>query len=1135
MSKKPDFSEQVLDSFRKLRSEIDSTSSEYDVRHRLIKYVVEGVLGYEGKDYQAEKNRTDIKLFDETHNLVLVVIETKNPSVDVREEKWKDQAFSYTDAFTKYVVLTNGLQLLVWRRAEQEKPIADLDFDAILGQKRFTSDKLTAHEKPQLASIWELTREELWSEKKYEDFVVSEKIDISTDDGFQKLMEKLRFVMNQLLMGYAVRTFNEYVQGYKKYQAELRSIEVQQKKIKGNKELEGRLEKEKRDLDDKNKRFVDFQRGYEEWLKFSGREDSDQSREIFCKETIYVLLNKLLLARICEDKGLVQKKLSNSGILRIRELFTYLKDSYKDLLDFAYRDISQLYSHVFERSIFDWYTEGNGELNKLLNRVLYVFNHFDFGQVNRDILGKLYEKYLPKEERKKLGGFYTPEEVIDYILDAVGYAADQEIEGKDLLDPACGSGGFLVRAVGRLIDRYRMKGLGPKEILNNVIGHIYGLDIDPFACHIAEMNLLFQVIDLYQKAKEEDPSYQLLRFNIYQSDSLEPPKISGALTRWQYPNARLQKLIQEKETVEDIKNRKFDFVVGNPPYIRKERIPTNYKLNVLKTGFPETYHGDNDLYVYFINRGIQWLKDGSKLGYIVSRTFAKTRYGQKIRYYIGQNTCILEYIDFEDTSVFAEVTNYPCILVLRKESDQKKKVEHEILVARVKAEPESPQTLLKEIRSRTTETKHVVIYKSSQSILIEYSNWTMIPLGAFNVQTKIERNAGHKLGEVCETYRGIKTGLNRIKKSGEPVLVIDEKAVRELKLENDLLKPTVEGEDVRRWVLSKGKFLVFPYVKDKDGYQTADVRNYPNLFRHLHRFKDELSNRYDIRESGQKWYELRKCSYYSIFESEKIVTPRESQTCNFSLDPEGYFCIDTCVVMVPKSDFLSEQSHDRRWWLRYIVGLLNSKPTEFYVKQIATYRRGRWFEFFPQYLARIPVKLPTILEETQLANEIVELVNHITSMRKKLNEYELVIGDFSILQRDLETSRLDDYPSVVFSLSSSSKIAQIRREESRIFLNLQDHIECKDDLVARYVEFYLKSIEDGLRRSDDLTKEVGSMLIPKRKEDLRSVLERYEKMQAEARDIPEKIKKLEQEIDERVYKLYGLSSDEIGVIEESIR
>ena len=70
------------------------------------------------------------------------------------------------------------------------------------------------------------------------------------------------------------------------------------------------------------------------------------------------------------------------------------------------------------------------ELNRVVGRILKRFNNFDFNTVNRDILGRVYEDYLPKEERKRLGEYYTPLEVVKYILDAVGYTENDEIEGK---------------------------------------------------------------------------------------------------------------------------------------------------------------------------------------------------------------------------------------------------------------------------------------------------------------------------------------------------------------------------------------------------------------------------------------------------------------------------------------------------------------------------------------------------------------------------------------------------------------------------------------------------------------------------------------------------------------------------------
>jgi len=1115
MSGKPDFVKQVLDAYSKMKSEIDRSASEYDVRHRIIKHIVEGLLGYTGKDYQAEKEKTDIKLLDESHSLVLVVVETKKPTVNIREEKWKDQAFGYSDAFTKHVVLTNGLQLMVWDKSKRDRPVIDLDFEAILEEKRLIAEKFTVQEKAQLSNLWELSRENLWSEKKYEDFTIPEKIDISTDNGFQKLMDKLHFVMNQLLMGYALRTFNEYIQGFKRYETELKGLEVEQQKTKGNRDIEARYEKEKRDLADRSERFLNFHRGYNQWLRLSGREDNEESKEIFCKETIYVLLNKLLLARICEDKGLVTKKLSNNGISRIRELFTYLKDSYKDLLDFAYRDISQLYSHVFERGIFDWYTEGNGELNKALNRVLYIFNHFDFGQVNRDILGKLYEKYLPKEERKRLGEFYTPDEVIDYILDAVGYSPDEEIEGKDLLDPACGSGGFLVRALNRLIDRYRMKGLGPKEMLNNVISHIYGFDINPFACHIAEMNLLFQVIDLYQKAKEEDRGYRLPRFNIYQTDSLEIPKVAEGLTRWQYPNSRVQKYIEEKETVERIKNKKFDFVVGNPPYVRIERLPKelrDYLIENYKSAVERF-----DLYMLFIERGISWLKDNGLFGFITSNKFIQRSTGSGIRRFIIESCEIQHFLDFGDSGVFRDVTNYPLISILvRRERIDKSHVFKYVEALKPR---EDLLTKVRELESKDRYSDNYIrLFKVRQSSLQD--TWRFMPEQEMEVYEKIRTSAKQTLGDLCEDVRrGVVTG-------GNDVFIVGPETIAKYSLEKELLKPILRGEDLKRWRIFWGEtFLVYPYTRQAGKNQLIDLSNYPRAKKYFEDNREYLEKRYSVSKLGKTWYGLHDPVDFDTFERDfKIIAPEMATSNSFVADNSRFWTLERCFIVNPHPDKVD---------VKYLLGLLNSKVLEFSGKHLAPFLSGRYYEYKTIYVKQFPIKLPETPQEKKVADEIRDLVDRILGLNAKLHENENARRDFSSLLGKMENIRLDDYPSVVLSISSN-KIAQIRREGSKVFLNLTDHIECKDEIVARYVELYLRSMENKLRKTEDIKKEICGVRIPKSKQDLQKVLEQYEGTEKEIRDIPDKIKSLQSEIDQRVYKLYALSKDDIQVIEESI-
>jgi len=606
MTSETGFAESVLKAFKSIIKEIEKGSSEHDVRYRFVKYFVEEALGYEPKYIKWEKKRADLTIIDE-NGFAVIKIETKKPTETIDKKDHEEQAFKYEEETTRFIGLTNFLQFKLWEVKKTGSELRlNLDFSKISEQRK-AIEVLSAEEKSQILFLNNLTKETLFDPSKYEKFDETyARIDITKDVGFRKLIDRLNFIANNLLLGYTLRAFGEYKDGYSKYQAELSKAERESKNNRGNHELNQGIAKYKQKLEEKYTKYKTFS-GYDLWKEYSGKEDvsDDEVKEIFCKETIYVLLNKLLFIRICEDKEFLKQNISNGGIEQLRK---FLKERVgkdeinKEILEFAYKSAKGLYSHFYEVGILDWFRTGDGELNELLNRVLWTLNQFDFTHVDRDILGNLYEKYLPSGERKRLGEFYTPTEVIDYILTSVGYTYSYDIETKDILDPACGSGGFLVRASRRLISRYLMKFRktdkkelrDPKKwkdivsrlsldeakiILESLQEHIYGLDINPFACHIAEMNLLFQIIDLYQKVREKYPDYKLKRFKIYRTDSLEK------LTQKQIIDYTHSAFLEEQDEIDKIKNKKFDFVVGNPPYVRIQMLDEKTREN-LKNELP---------------------------------------------------------------------------------------------------------------------------------------------------------------------------------------------------------------------------------------------------------------------------------------------------------------------------------------------------------------------------------------------------------------------------------------------------------------------------------------------------------------------------------------------------------------------
>jgi len=391
--------------------------------------------------------------------------------------------------------------------------------------------------------------------------------------------------------------------------------------------------------------------------------------EKLCTEGAYTLINRLLFLRICEDRGHVKAKFNKDMLKEWRAMV----EKPSRMLGLAFEEIADQFEGLYRAPLFDdirfedvkWSEEA-------VNFILNTLGEHDFGQITKDILGRAYEQHISKKERKVLGQFYTPDFVIDYILDRVSLSPDKKV-----LDPACGSGGFLIKAYDRLKEYYRKEGWAEEKIHDEILSkNLYGIDINPFATQLTVMNLFLK-----------DLEHPTSHVNIAEGDSLERLENSFDLDYFQRESPLNKVTNSDKKFSHGIllKQMPFDIVVGNPPYIsfgvRGSRDWAKKKralIDSLREKYPNSAEYKISIYAIFLQRGIELLKPGGKLGFIVPDSFLLGRYFSKLRKYVLNNCAIVEVVLFTKDFWRYGIVGSPVIIILRKEPDEKKRKSNEV-------------------------------------------------------------------------------------------------------------------------------------------------------------------------------------------------------------------------------------------------------------------------------------------------------------------------------------------------------------------------------------------------------------------------------------------------------------------------
>lgn len=500
-------------------------------------------------------------------------------------------------------------------------------------------------------------------------------------------------------------------------------------------------------------------------------------------------------------------------------------------------------------------------------------------EMNLSDLEKIFELVIDPKDKQINGAVYTPDFIVDYIV-------ANTVKGKGIVcDPACGSGVFLVGSLKQLSK------LTKEPLIKIIEQNLFGVDLLEYSIRRAKI-----LLSLYALLNGEDK--QNIKFNLKVGDSLE--------TDW---NSIFQN--------DYAGYKKFDYVVGNPPYVRIQDLGETLKKR-LSARWKTTGDGNFNLYFTFFELGLHLLSESGSLGYIVPNNYFTSLSGQKLREYLHQKKKITRIVNFNHLKLFQNASTYTCITLMRNNYDEN-----------------SFEYCYIDTQDKLSNLNSLEFEKVNYDTLND-KKWRLLGKKDFDNIRKIE-TIGNPIGKMFKIRVGIATLKDKVFFVNDVDANWCNKTLnnKEYRIERSITKKIVKISTVddEPDIKSNKLRIIFPYENRDGKYQLIPENRlkseYPLCYEYLVASRDELNTRDKGQMDYPDWYAYGRTQGFN-YRGARLYTRTFSDHPNFILDEnqDSFFCNGYAV-------FLNKH-------IRAYQKILNSKIMNYYIKKTSVEIEGNY-------------------------------------------------------------------------------------------------------------------------------------------------------------------------------------------------